>query len=51
MAAIAVAFLVQVGKCLRARNLLHEMPVDIQQRAAIVVFLDDVLLPDLLVER
>ena len=41
----------QARKRLRARNLLHEMPVDIEQRASVVIGLHDVLLPDLVVER
>src|SRR3569833_3094960 len=40
----------QAGKALRTRHLLHEVSVDVEQHAAIVVSLDDVLLPDLVVK-
>src|SRR5690606_18732516 len=38
-------------ECLRARHLMDEMPVDVDQAGAVVVFMDEMIVPDLVVER
>ena len=40
----------QAGESLRARHLLHQMPVDIEKAAAVGIGLDDVAIPDLVEE-
>jgi hypothetical protein len=41
----------QAFEGLRARHFMHEMPVDIEQRGAILVVLHQMVVPDLVVER
>ena len=40
----------QPFECLRARNLMHEMPVDIDQASTVRLFVNKVVVPDLVVE-
>lgn len=38
-------------KSLRTRHLVHQMPVDVDEREAVLVYFDDMIVPDLIVKR
>jgi len=40
----------QPVECLRARHLVHQVTVDVEHRRAVLLGVDDVLVPDLVVE-